>query len=302
MSDEHEPRPTAGSPPARESEPARWYTTNLVGIPAPLLASTAFQAHPVPLHIAGTREAHPGLFALLGRCPDMGRARGVFAHYMSLAFGLQKPAPHEARGAESRRWRSSYLKLLQGWGLDANGPAGAVLKGWVESRFGLVPVFHQAPLGRFASPAWVGYLEQKAASRYHNNAIFQQLDLLFEFSQWMLERFAPLGPGPTVALWRGSTRCEEQVVDGSLGPRAAALRPGADPPGGGRACTVRLNNLVSFSRTREQAGCFGDWLLCAQVPLVKLLHWPGLLDTASLDGEAEVLALGGDYAVQARYD
>ena len=79
MSDDHEPRPTAGAAPPRESEPARWYTTNLVGIPAPLLASTTFQAHPVALHIAGTREAHPGLFALLGRCPDMARARSVFA-------------------------------------------------------------------------------------------------------------------------------------------------------------------------------------------------------------------------------
>ena len=35
---------------------------------------------------------------------------------------------------------ASYLKLLQGWGLDSNSAAGAVLKGWVESRFGIVPV------------------------------------------------------------------------------------------------------------------------------------------------------------------
>lgn len=258
-------------------DPARWYSTNLVGIPAPVLASTAFNAHPVPLHVAGTREAHPGLFALLACCGDMAEARVVFAHYMSMAFDLAPP----------RLRRVSYLKLLQGWGLDANGAAGAVLKGWVESRFGLVPVFHKAALARFPSAAWMTYLEEKAASRYHNNNVHQQLDLLFEFSQWMLARYTPLGPGPTVELWRGSTRCEEQIVDGSL--RA-------------RRCTVRLNNLVSFSRTREQAGCFGDWVLRAQVPLVKLLVWPGLLDTASLDGEAEVLALGGEYEVVAGYD
>lgn len=259
---------------AGENDPRRWYTTNLVGVPAPLLASTAFNAHPQPLHIAGARETSSGLFALLARCASADEARAVFAHYMSLAFGLA----HR---------RAGYLKLLQGWGLDANGPAGAVLKGWVESRFGLVPAFHGAPLARFPSPAWVTYIEQKAASRYHDNSIHQQLDLLYEFCQWMLERFELLGAGPWVTLWRGSTRCEEQIVAGSLRERR---------------CTVRLNNLVSFSTSEAQAQCFGDWVLKAQVPLVKLLLVPGLLNTRSLHGEAEVLALGGDYQVEARYD
>jgi NAD+--dinitrogen-reductase ADP-D-ribosyltransferase len=272
---------------AGENDPRRWYTTNLVGVPAPVLASTAFNAHPQPLHIAGARETSGGLFALLQRCTEPDQARDVFAHYMSLAFGLARPASGDDRPSEQRRWRSSYLKLLQGWGLDANGPAGAVLKGWVESRFGLVPAFHGAPLARFPSPAWIAYLEQKAASRYHNNSIFQQLDLLFEFCQWMLARFALLGTGSHVTLWRGSTRCEEQIVDGSLRQRR---------------CTVRLNNLVSFSTTAAQAQCFGDWVLEARVPQSKLLLVPGLLNTTSLHGEAEVLAIGGDYEVQARYD
>ena len=273
----------------READPARWYTTNLVGVPAPLLASTAFNAHPQPLHIAGARECNPGLFALLQRSRDADEARAVFAHYMSLAFGLARPSD-EARGEASgdrRRWRSSYLKLLQGWGLDSNGPSGAVLKGWVESRFGLVPSFHGAPLARFPSPAWVAYLEQKGASRYHNNSIFQQLDLLYEFCQWMLARFALLGGGTHATLWRGSTRCEEQVAAGSLRERH---------------CTVRLNNLVSFSTTRAEAQCFGDWVLEARIPQCKLLLVPGLLNTTSLHGEAEVLAIGGDCEVEARYD
>lgn len=273
-----------------EHDPSGWYTTNLVGIPAPVLASVGFNAHPQPLHVAGTRASHPGLFALLGRCADGREARAVFAHYMSLAFGLARGGADDGNGgdaAQPRRWQASYLKLLQGWGLDANGPAGAVLKGWVESRFGIVPVFHRAALARFPSPAWVGYLEEKAGSRFHNNNIFQQLDLLFEFSQWMLARWRPLGSAPRVTLWRGSTRCEEQLLAGTLRERR---------------CTVRLNNLVSFSLTREQAGCFGDWLLQAEVPQVKLLLWPGLLASASLQGESEVLAIGGSYDVRARYD
>ena len=95
-----------------------------------------------------------------------------------------------------------------------------------------------------------------------------------------------MGAGPRVALWRGSNRCEEQIVEGSL--RA-------------RHCTVRLNSVVSFTTTREQAEWFGDWLLCAQVPLSKLLLVPGLLNTNSLRGEAEVLAIGGLYDVEASY-
>ncbi|MBI5257455.1 MAG: NAD(+)--dinitrogen-reductase ADP-D-ribosyltransferase [Burkholderiales bacterium] len=269
-----------------EHDPFRWYSTNLVGIPAPVLASEAFNAHPQPLQIAGTREANAGLFALLGCSSNAEEAREMFAHYMSLAFGLEKPVPGAADGGQRRRWRASYLKLLQGWGLDSNGPAGAVLKGWVESRFGLVPRFHKAPLGRFPSPAWVGYLEEKASSRFHNNNIFQQLDLLFEFCQWMLARGWGPGEGTHLPLWRGSTRCEEQLVAGSLRERR---------------CTLRLNNLVSFSRTAEGAGCFGDWVLHAQVPRCKLLLVPGLLNSVALHGEDEVLALGGDYRVEARY-
>ena len=266
-------------------DPARWYTTNLVGVSALALAGTGFNARPRSLHIAGARASSAGLFTLLERCADPSQARATFAHYMAVAFGLFRP---EAGAADpARRRRASYLKLLQGWGIDSNGPAGAVLKGWVESRFGLVPVFHKAPLARFPSPAWLAYLEEKAGSRFHNNNVYQQLDLLFEFCQWALARFHLLGGGPRVTLWRGSTQCEEQVVAGSL--RA-------------RRCVVRLNNLVSFSRTREQAECFGDWVLRAEVPLVKLLYVPGLLDTAALRGEAEVLALGGDYEVEAHYD
>jgi NAD+--dinitrogen-reductase ADP-D-ribosyltransferase len=268
-----------------EPQPARWYSTNLVGIPAPVLASTRFNAHPQPLHIAGTLATHPGLFALLDRAGSPGEAREMFAHYMRLSFGLGPPAA-DAGVAERRRWRTSYLKLLQGWGLDANGAAGAVLKGWVESRFGLVPAFHRAPLARYPSAVWMRYLEEKSGSRFNNNSIWQQLDLLFEFCQWTLRRFELLGAGPLVTLWRGSTRVEEQLVAGSLASRR---------------CTVRLNNLVSFSRSREQAGCFGDWVFEAQVPLTKLLMVPGLVNTRSLDGEAEVLALGGDYDVMVSY-
>lgn len=274
-------------------QPHRWYGTNLVGVPTPVLASSAFNANPVALSIAGTREAHAGLFALLERSQSLSEARDMFAHYLAIAFGLRKPAAHELAAlgaAERRRWRSSWRKLLQGWGMDANGPAGAVLKGWVESRFGLVPSFHKAPLVRFPSPAWVAYLQEKAASRYNNNNIHQQLDVLYAFCQWALRRFPYAGEGAAspqhLRLWRGSNQCEEQIVAGSLQERH---------------CTIRLNNIVSFSLSAQDASCFGDWVFEVQVPLCKVLLFPELLPGQVLHGEQEVLALGGDYVVVARY-
>ena len=274
-------------------QPHRWYSTNLVGVPSQVLSSTQFNAHPLALSIAGTRETHPGLFHLLGRCASLSDAAEVFVHYLDIAFGLRAPAAHEAAAlgsAERRRWRSSWRKLLQGWGMDSNGPAGAVLKGWVESRFGLVPIHHKAPLERFPSAGWITYLEEKTSSRLHNNNIHQQLDLLYEFCQWALKRFGLPGlataPARHLRLWRGSTRCDEQLFAGALQ---------------NRRCTVRLNNLVSFSLSPDDAGCFGDWVFEAQVPASKVLVFPGLLPGQVLQGEQEVLALGGDYDVVARY-
>jgi NAD+--dinitrogen-reductase ADP-D-ribosyltransferase len=275
-----------GGPAEPALEPARWYGSGMVGVAPAVLAGTSFNGRPQPLHVAGVRATHAPLFNALQKTNSANEARALFGHYMQEVFILGRTAPQADPGQGTRRWRTSYLKLLQGWGLDANGAAGAVLKGWAESRFGLLPAFHKVPLGRFPSAAWVSYLQDKGASRYHNHQILEQLDLLFEFCQWMLAHHQLLGPGPLSTLWRGSNRIEEQVVAGSLLARR---------------CTVRLNNVVSFSTTREQAGCFGDWLLCVRVPLCKLLLVPGLLNTSSLQGEAEVLAIGGLYEAEASY-
>jgi NAD+--dinitrogen-reductase ADP-D-ribosyltransferase len=274
-------------------QPQRWYGTNLVGLPTAVLGSSTFNTHPRALTIAGTRETHAGLFSLLEGSANLNDAAEKFVHYLGISFGLRKPLAHEVRTlgqAEQRRWRSSWRKLLQGWGMDSNGPAAAVLKGWVESRFGLVPSFHKAPMLHFPSEAWICYMQEKAASRRNSNNIYQQLDLLYEFCQWALRRY-PKCTGSArqdrhLRLWRGSNRCEEQLVAGSLQERH---------------CTVRLNNLVSLSLSAEDASCFGDWVFEVHVPVCKVLVFPGLLPGQVLQGEQEVLALGGDYEVTARY-
>ena len=66
----------------------------------------------------------------------------------------------------------------------------------------------------------------------------------------------------------------------------------------GERRVVRFNNLLSFALDPLQAECFGDTVLKVQVPLVKLLYFPGLLPNVPLGGESEVLALGGDMTVE----
>jgi NAD+--dinitrogen-reductase ADP-D-ribosyltransferase len=266
-------------------DPRQWYSTNLVGVSSELLASVDFNDFPQPLSIASARYGNPGLFRLLTETTTQAEAAEVFGYFMEVAFGLAKPKTREADGGAHHR-RASYIKLLQGWGFDANSPPGAVLKGWVESRFGIVPTYHKGPLSHFPSEAWLCYLEEKLSSRFHNNCIQLQLDILYEYCQFSLERFRPFD-APRVQLYRGVDRSELTLLRGSVRERRGV---------------IRLNNLVSFSASRERAEAFGEVMLCAEVPQQKVLFFPGLIADRVLNGEGEVLVLGGDFDVRLSYD
>lgn len=264
-------------------------STNLVGVPTDLLASYAFNDHPMPLHISGVREMNKNLFEMLAHASDLPDAGEAFACYMMAMFGIdpeqREGTVHQGTGAKRRRYRSSFLRLIKGWGYDSNGPEGAVLKGWVESRFGIFPTFHKEVIRRIASGAWTTYVEEKMSSRFHNNAIYVQLDLLFEFCQWALARFA--APDEThLTLYRGANAFDEhQIVERT----------------GRHAVVMRLNNLTSFSSDRDIAGCFGDTILTARIPTSKIVFFNGLLSTHPLKGEGEYLVIGGEYRLLASY-
>lgn len=262
----------------------RGHSTNLVGLPTGLLASAAFNDAAPEMHIAGVREANHHLFGMLDRAAGCCEAATVFENYMAVAFGLDPERNRTPATGGPRRYRSSYLRLLRGWAFDANGAEAAVLKGWVESRFGLFPTYHREPILRFSSPAWIHYIEQKMASRFHNNAILAQIDLVYEFAQWWLARFQP-GRRHFV-LFRGVCDYAEHQVVERIDRRNAVLR---------------LNNLVSFTAERDMAGWFGDCILEAQVPASKILFRNDLLPRHSLKGEGEVLVIGGDYRTTASY-
>ncbi|ABD07746.1 NAD(+)--dinitrogen-reductase ADP-D-ribosyltransferase [Rhodopseudomonas palustris HaA2] len=278
-------------PRARTAEPAPLtstggigHSTNLVGVPMGFLTDVGFNDQPVPLHIAGVREMNPSLFEMLGQAADLADAGEAFSCYMAALFGID--AEQRVRRADGRsRFRSSFLDLIKGWGFDSNGPEGAVLKGWVESRFGIFPTFHKDAIRRIASPAWTTYVEEKMSSRFHNNAIYVQLDLLFEFCQWALAHFSAAG-STHVTLYRGVNAFDEHQIVQRIDKRHVVMR---------------LNNLTSFSSDRSVADCFGDTILTVRVPVPKILFFNRLLAAHPLKGESEYLVIGGAYRVTASY-
>lgn len=258
------------------------HTTNLVGIPSGLIASVAFNDHPVPMSIRSARVTNPMLFDMLAQADNLAEAAMAFETYLHALFAIDDQLLPARDGR--RRFRASYRQLLEGWGYAADGAAGAVLKGWVESRFGLLPVFHKTPIRRIGSPAWARYVEEKMSSRYHNNCINLQLDLLYEFCQWSRRRY--FGGAQHVTLYRGMNDFAEHEI---------LARPDR------HTAVVRMNSLVSFTADRAIADAFGDTLIEAQVPTVKLLFFRELLPQHPLTGEAEYLVLGGDYRVRLSY-
>ena len=282
-------RPPMPSEREMERQKAIGHSINLVGLPTELLASCEFNDHPVPLHISGVREMNKSLFEMLSQAPDLPDAGEAFACYMMAMFGID-PEQRERRvdrGTEGtrRRYRSSFLRLIKGWGYDSNGPEGGVLKGWVESRFGIFPTFHKEIIRRVSSGAWTTYVAEKMSSRFHNNAIYIQLDLLFEFCQWALQRF--FVPGQThLTLHRGVNSFDEHQIVDRIDRKTVVMR---------------LNNLTSFSSDRNIADCFGDTILTARVPVAKVAFFNALLSTHPLKGEGEYLVIGGEYRVTASY-
>ncbi|GAB6051897.1 hypothetical protein JCM17960_07170 [Magnetospira thiophila] len=200
---------------------------------------------------------------------------------MTMHFLLEQP--EEAgltRGQKHKRTGADYLKMLRGWSFDADSREGAVLKGWAESRFGLLPRHHLEPLGDGPSPAHQAYLAARAEGLYNTNALEAQLDLLFHYCQYELARRAPLARHLT--LYRGINRLQEAEILDDLDRRHKVML---------------FNNLNSFTADLERADEFGDTVLCIEVPVPKIFCYSGLLP-GRLRGEKEFIVIGGAYEVE----
>jgi NAD+--dinitrogen-reductase ADP-D-ribosyltransferase len=247
-----------------------------------IIGSEEFQDHPLPVEIDGARTTDGSLFRRLNEIPDAEERSRLFHDYVSVKFGLNEKI--ESRGKIKPVF--SYVNLLRAWGADSNGPAGAVLKAWVESRFGILATFHHGRLADNAAAREEFTLHRMRGAAKSIGALMQ-LDLLYTFCQDELRRRFPDARSKT--LYRGTHDPEEYVI------RAPA--PNGDGPSR-RMTLVQLNNLSSFTSDPEVAWEFGSSAWEVEVPLAKIIFFSGLLPKSLLSGESEHLVLGGYYKVR----
>ena len=255
---------------------------NRCNLPAVILGGLTYQAHPVPLELDGICDFHHDLFVdMLFPLADHRARAERFADYMSVHFCLEHLEEAGLTPGPRRKYRTNanYLRMVRGWSFDSDGREGAVLKHWVETRFGLLARHHGGPLDGRDSEAYHKYLVEGARGLYATNALESQLDLLYAYCQFEL---ACQHPDEThFTLYRGINRIDEHEI----------LERGGD----GRY-RVLLNNLNSFTSERERADEFGDYILQARVPLPKVFFYNRLLP-GMLKGEDEVVVIGGVYEV-----
>ncbi|AXS79732.1 NAD(+)--dinitrogen-reductase ADP-D-ribosyltransferase [Dechloromonas sp. HYN0024] len=251
---------------------------NRCNLPAVVLGGLTYQHYPSPLLIDGVAELHADLFRRLAAARPEARGE-VFRDYLTVHFRLERPEEIGLSGEpgshKKSRAKANYIRMVRGWSFDSDSREGAVLKGWVESRFGLMPRYHGQPLRDPAGDGYRRYQEMRSHGLYGTNALEAQFDLLYTFCQFEL---AERHPGARhVTLYRGVNRLADHEV----------LKKGE-----GGQHVVLLNNLNSFTCSRERACEFGDYILAVDIPLTKIFFHCGLLPGV-LQGEDEFLVIGG---------
>ena len=249
---------------------------NRCNLPAVVLGSLTYQQYPSPLVIDGVAELHADLFRRLNAAAPAARAE-VFRDYLTVHFQLEWPEEMGFSGHRKGRAKAkaNYVRMIRGWSFDSDSREGAVLKGWVESRFGLMPRYHGQSLRDPSSDAYRRYLEMRSQGLYGTSALEAQLDLVYAYCQ---QELALRHPGArNVTLYRGVNR----IADHEVLAR-----------GEGGSHVILLNNISSFTHSRERACEFGDYILAVDIPLTKIFFHCGLLPGV-LQGEDEFLVIGG---------
>jgi len=247
-----------------------------------IIGSEEFQADPRPIEIDGVRTTDSQLFRLLKDIGDPEERSGLFQSYISTKFSPD----HGSEEQSGDKPFLNYAHFLRSWGADSNGHAGAVLKAWVESRFGLLATYHNGCLAEDAA-AREGFMLDRMRGAARTIGVLMQLDLLFTYCQDELSRRLPGARWKT--LYRGTHDPEEYSI------RSRPDDSGAKP---NRLALVQLNNLSSFTSDREVAWEFGSQVWEVQVPISKIIFFSGLFPESLLAGESEYLVLGGYYNIR----
>ena len=243
-----------------------------------MLGSRQFQTHPKAVFIDGVEALYKSIFTSLDACDSVEQRAEKFVDYMAVHFRLFQLEDAGWGGEKTaHRGNADYLHMLRGWLFDNNSREGAVLKSWVESRFGIVARYHGGSLTD--EKYFQAYRQARSQGLYGTNALETQIDLLYSYCQYELSR--RFKEDQTLFLYRGINRLDTYEI----------LRQ-ADT----KHATVLLNNLNSFSNDKERADEFGDQILSCQVPWQKILFFSSLLP-GRLEGESEYLVIGGVYDI-----
>jgi len=253
---------------------------NLCNLPPWAIASRLYNRNPLPIEIQGVQCSGKPLFSRLETICDPLERGQIFHDFMDVRFQLHQWESQSSRSS-SKALKNSYLRFLRGWLFDSNSREGAVLKGWVESRLGLPPLFHKQPIEDIHSEAYYLYTVERMKGSERTSAILRQLDLLYEFVQYELRRRCP--EETHLTLFRGINDFSEHRILAQSGKHEYLLQ---------------LNNLNSFTEDFEKAWEFGSRVIKAEVPLTKIFFSSGLLPKSLLKGEGEQLVIGGEYEVQ----
>ena len=257
---------------------------NRCNLPPWLIGSEEFQANPSPIEVDGVQITESWLFNRLAQIADPDERGRVFHDYICVKFGLQEL--EEFPPVKKNKSALSYVHFLHSWGADSNGYAGAVLKAWVESRFGLLATYHGGRLAQDPS-CREAYMLARMRGAARTIGIFMQFDLLYTFCQFeLLLRFAG---ERWKTLYRGTHDPEEYTVHS----KAAQSESRFD-----HIALMQLNNLSSFTSDREVAWEFGSTAWEVEIPIPKIVFFSGLLPKSLLTGESEYLVLGGYYKVR----
>jgi len=256
-----------------------YHALNRCNLPAVILGSATYQQYPSALFIDCVGEFHRPLFDALASIAEASTRALHFKQYMKSAFLLDKTSQAGFTKGAIRSDKLDYLRLLRGWMFNADGIEGAVLKRWVESRFGLATLNHHGPISAINNPLHARYQADYVQGLYNSNALESQLDLLYYYCQYELSRRWP--KQQHLLLYRGINHIENYHQVSVINHFKRF---------------VLLNNLNSFSDDRYLTESFGDVILETHVPMTKLLYFPQLL-TGVLQGENEYLVLGGIYPV-----
>lgn len=255
---------------------------SLCNVPPWILGSKSFNDKPQRLRIQGVRATHSHFFNQLDQLSTWEERAAIFQDYMEVAFHL-----HQWRKADAPddhvSLKHSYLRFLRGWLFNASSVEGAVIKGWVESRMGLKPTYHRGHIQGKDSDEYLAYLTDRMGGAARTNAIFSQLDLLYEFVQYEMERRDP--SITHITLFRGIYNFNEHEILIKKDERRAV---------------VRLNSLNSFTHDFERAWEFGTFVFEAKVPVSKIFFDGSFLHAGILRGEEEVLVIGGVYDITTR--